>query len=254
MLRRLGYRVSMCVVMCVTGSVFAATATQEDLAADGANVNTSGLTVFAWNVNGDSDVDFKDVTWSKDQPASVVFNDYGANVAFSDAFGVAAAYTDADLGAIMEDYRSGLYNGGSSFSFYIDISGLTEGVEYEIQILTDFDRNWTQNQYWILQRTGGGASTSTVPNRQQLVTFEFTADADDAAGHVRLYGVTGNSRASISALLLQEALPNCQDDIIAQGLGLAADLNQDCYVEWADFGIFASQWQMCNDPQDPSCN
>lgn len=34
---------------------------------------------------------------------------------------------------------------------------------------------------------------------------------------------------------------------------LVADLNQDCSVEWADFGTFASQWQQCTDPQNASC-
>jgi len=32
-----------------------------------------------------------------------------------------------------------------------------------------------------------------------------------------------------------------------------ADLNGDYYVNWADFGIFASQWLQCSDPQDPDC-
>jgi len=33
----------------------------------------------------------------------------------------------------------------------------------------------------------------------------------------------------------------------------SADLNQDCYVDWADFGIFASHWLECTDP-GPPCN
>lgn len=36
--------------------------------------------------------------------------------------------------------------------------------------------------------------------------------------------------------------------------GLSADLNADCYVEWADFGTFASQWQQCMDPNDANCD
>lgn len=35
---------------------------------------------------------------------------------------------------------------------------------------------------------------------------------------------------------------------------LGADLNQDCYVEWADFGQFAAQWQQCTDPADTNCD
>lgn len=37
------------------------------------------------------------------------------------------------------------------------------------------------------------------------------------------------------------------------GWGLQADLNQDCHVEWADFGIFASQWQQCMEPDTAGC-
>lgn len=34
---------------------------------------------------------------------------------------------------------------------------------------------------------------------------------------------------------------------------LAADMDKDCVVDWTDFSVFAAQWQMCNDPVDPSC-
>lgn len=46
---------------------------------------------------------------------------------------------------------------------------------------------------------------------------------------------------------------NCEE-ARARGFGLIADLNSDCVVEWADFGIFAGQWQQCTDPQDPTCD
>jgi len=34
---------------------------------------------------------------------------------------------------------------------------------------------------------------------------------------------------------------------------LPADLNGDCYVNWADFGLFASEWLQCTNPLDPDC-
>lgn len=43
-------------------------------------------------------------------------------------------------------------------------------------------------------------------------------------------------------------------EALAEGYGLVADLNSDCYVEWADFGVFASQWQQCMDPTDTGCD
>lgn len=44
------------------------------------------------------------------------------------------------------------------------------------------------------------------------------------------------------------------DQVLAQGYSLTADLNRDCYVEWADFGIFAGQWQRCMNPEDTDCD
>jgi len=43
------------------------------------------------------------------------------------------------------------------------------------------------------------------------------------------------------------AVPICDGQVYPQ---LDADLNQDCYVDWADFGVFASRWldSGCNDP------
>jgi hypothetical protein len=35
---------------------------------------------------------------------------------------------------------------------------------------------------------------------------------------------------------------------------LPSDLNHDCYINFADFAIFAQNWLTCNDPQDPACS
>jgi len=37
------------------------------------------------------------------------------------------------------------------------------------------------------------------------------------------------------------------------GLGIVADVNKDCKVDFADFAIFALSWGKCNDPCDPDC-
>jgi hypothetical protein len=34
---------------------------------------------------------------------------------------------------------------------------------------------------------------------------------------------------------------------------LTADFNQDCFVDWVDFSIFAQQWLKCGDLDDPNC-
>ncbi|OHB57814.1 MAG: hypothetical protein A2Y12_17305 [Planctomycetes bacterium GWF2_42_9] len=42
-------------------------------------------------------------------------------------------------------------------------------------------------------------------------------------------------------------------DVWASGEGLTADLNQDCYVTFADFVQFAAEWLNCNNPSDVDC-
>ena len=34
---------------------------------------------------------------------------------------------------------------------------------------------------------------------------------------------------------------------------LTADFNHDCFVDWADFSVFAQQWLKCGDLDDPNC-
>jgi len=53
-------------------------------------------------------------------------------------------------------------------------------------------------------------------------------------------------------LLLRSAPLTCAD-VWERGLGLAADLNHDCYVNWQDFSVFAGQWLQCNNPEDENC-
>lgn len=60
--------------------------------------------------------------------------------------------------------------------------------------------------------------------------------------------------ANAPQLELEIENPAICADAIARGYRIVADLNEDCYVEWADFGIFAAHWQMCNDPAQTSCD
>ena len=43
------------------------------------------------------------------------------------------------------------------------------------------------------------------------------------------------------------------DETWATGNGMEADLNRDCYVDLADFGIVIYNWLGCNDPADANC-
>ena len=53
-------------------------------------------------------------------------------------------------------------------------------------------------------------------------------------------------RGDVYGLFLHPAGSPCSED-------LPADLNGDCYVNWADIAIFASQWLECRNPSDPAC-
>ncbi len=35
---------------------------------------------------------------------------------------------------------------------------------------------------------------------------------------------------------------------------MLADLDRNCYVNWGDFSVFASQWLYCTDPANPGCD
>jgi hypothetical protein len=61
---------------------------------------------------------------------------------------------------------------------------------------------------------------------------------------VGAYGDDDSGSDSGSAYIFQAV--ECAD-------WLTADLNNDCFVDFYDFGIFAVQWLKCGDPYDPNC-
>jgi len=67
------------------------------------------------------------------------------------------------------------------------------------------------------------------------------------------FGGSSNAYAYIAALIIEAANPASCAEVQDWGLSLQADLNGDCYVNWQDFTLFASQWLFCNDPEDPNC-
>ena len=55
------------------------------------------------------------------------------------------------------------------------------------------------------------------------------------------------------SLTVPELPPMSCADVHSRGYGLEADLDADCEVNLADFAIFASQWLMCDNPEDQNC-
>lgn len=114
----------------------------------------------------------------------------------------------------------------------------------------------------LLVRMQWDAENRTIRVQARLVseadwTFDQTFDVGLIAQGLRLflncYGVEDDF--IIDRVLTQQypVFDDCEE-ALSFGYNLSADLNSDCYVEWADFGIFASQWQQCMNPTDAACD
>lgn len=209
---------SLTVIALLAGSVSAATITRETLASDGSNVDTSGTTVFAWNPAGNADVTFKGITWDTDQPGTLSFVTYGGGTHpywQEDQPGIAAAYTDANLAAMMEDYLQGGYQ-SNNLSMRFTISGITENQEYRLQLLTDFDRDFSGRLVkYVL--SGYGVETDHDRNRQDLVMIDFVGDS---SGEAIVEFRASSGYGTVSGVLLQEVPEPATMGLLAVG-GLA---------------------------------
>jgi len=64
----------------------------------------------------------------------------------------------------------------------------------------------------------------------------------------------GSDRVGLSEVRFEQIpAPGDCSEAIASGFYIASDLNRDCYVNWADFAVFTSDWLRCVDPQDANC-
>lgn len=48
--------------------------------------------------------------------------------------------------------------------------------------------------------------------------------------------------------------PDTCEEVVEGGFSLLADMNNDCYVNIEDIAIVATQWLVCNNPQDSNCD
>lgn len=103
-------------------------------------------------------------------------------------------------------------------------------------------------------------TTDTTPVLLGTLEYECGTHENDPGymepGYFGLRGVPQNSDSDVWLWNLVSVITLGDDMctyVVELGYALTADLNHDCYVEWADFGIFASQWQECNDPGVAGC-
>lgn len=75
-------------------------------------------------------------------------------------------------------------------------------------------------------------------------TYTLRVAVDDG-----MFGLDGSIFAEVQ---IEVSNPTCAD-VIAAGLGLFGDANEDCHVDLADFAEFAANWLLCNDPLDDNC-
>lgn len=83
----------------------------------------------------------------------------------------------------------------------------------------------------------------TFPNVGGLYTLSLTAD--------------DTVLPAVDYIDIDLVIPTCAD-VLADGLGIAADLSgpegvSDCRVDIYDFAVMASDWLRCNDPADAAC-
>jgi hypothetical protein len=58
--------------------------------------------------------------------------------------------------------------------------------------------------------------------------------------------------SAIDDLSVETIIPTCSE-AIGQGLGLAGDVDDDCYVDFDDIAELALEWLDCIDPANPGC-
>ena len=171
--------VSMMAGLLVVVAAVAETWRVEALAPDGSNIYF-GRPVerqIVWNLNGQAPIDFGGITWGTDHPPNVVLEQatWEENIQ-----AIADRYTDVNLKEIMRyAYQVSYYAQVPSRQVYT-ITGLTPGVEYRVQFLTDTEpaaAGWTAD----LTLDGSGATKSPWAYLEtRLWECIFTATDSDA--------------------------------------------------------------------------
>jgi len=95
----------------------------------------------------------------------------------------------------------------------------------------------------------------TIPiDRHSEVLYIDRTQIDVTNGHIDIEPTATTGNRWLCMVVIERLAPQTCADVRAMGLINYADLNEDCYVNWGDFSIFADEWLLCNDPQDPNCS
>jgi len=111
---------------------------------------------------------------------------------------------------------------------------------------------------WQFELNDEGKLDIWVTDATHGPDFHATVTDTDFNSFSRIYLTTSFYSAQPDFMLVDElqvspweALPPATcPEVIAGGYKLAADLNDDCYVNLEDYAMVASLWLVCNDPED----
>ena len=125
-----------------------------------------------------------------------------------------------------------------------------------------------RSSYWAGAFAGGIPMVTIDPDSKTIeISFELPAPDSGATACDPVSGLTGSfgplERGGDWVLFCDEpgatfALPfhvssaGCID-VWESGVGIASDLNHNCYVELGDVILLAAEWLRCNEPSDTDC-
>lgn len=109
----------------------------------------------------------------------------------------------------------------------------------------------------------GPTTAATVP-AGTTVTYNMGKNLIAMVDDLKVYNTALTRTINTSTYTLESgelfdvwnALPPVGDcgDVIANGYGYNADINGDCKVNMTDFSFIATDWLLCNDPNETDCS
>ena len=144
--------------------------------------------------------------------------------------------------------------------------GDDDGVRYQISVHADTIDIWVPNDIYhvkwsddainhiwkleINQVHGSGSGTYSATG---LTDIGGVTQWAHSSRQVTLSGGLGDNYID-DFEVYQTTAPDTCAEAIADGHSPKYDLNDDCYVDLADFAIFASEWAYCMEPTNDNCS
>lgn len=117
-------------------------------------------------------------------------------------------------------------------------------------------RDPVTRKYYLLSVNEASADVAGVTFTLDLpVSFTYAMPMSGDGSWIPIAGVSFGDSFSGYQVNNYELLPavrTCQD-IMAEGCGMAVDLDSDCYVTVSDIAVMAESWLNCNDPANDAC-